>query len=322
MLGRVLGGAINLLVDAFEFLQENAALVKTSLLAIGGFFLIQAIGSVVTGIWAMVSGLTAATAGAIAFQVAIFAGIAIVVLLVQSFIVFMEGGDSIIGRFVERFEGDDGLLGAFARFLRLIQTDGPAAWAQITSGFGRALDVILGGARAIGGAFQAVFDFVGRGVDFLIDQVETLQVAMEDTRAGELEEEILAIDRRIDFARVQMDRLGIPAQDRVEAQRAIFVERQRLVDQSDAIYARARAMEAGSRRNFGETLDLSAFASTTVAPVAGGAGGGNTQIEVGGIEVNVTEPGATAPEIGEAVGAELEGLREAERQTTEPPGGI
>jgi hypothetical protein len=120
-LGSVLGNSVKRITRAFKFMMRHAEQVKLVLVAITSLLSAKLILGFVSALGPMIAALrslsVAATLPAIKL-IAIAAAIAAIVLIGQDLLVFLSGGDSLIGRFLKKFEGSDGPMGAIADSLR------------------------------------------------------------------------------------------------------------------------------------------------------------------------------------------------------------
>lgn len=129
VLSRSIDGLVRFLEIADDAVQRLTGW-EPILIGLAGAFTLAAVA--VGGLLAVITGLLALGLAAVFVGVAVAlfplvviftavgAAIAAVVLIVDDLIVFFRGGDSVIGRFLERFETSEGILGSFARLLRTI----------------------------------------------------------------------------------------------------------------------------------------------------------------------------------------------------------
>jgi len=189
LVGRVLGAPINTLAAALEFVREHADLFRMALLALGAVI-------VRSGLTALVWALTAAL-GAMGLSItkatlplwAIGAAFAAVILLVQDLWVFMMGGESAIGVWVESMSEAGGILGAFADGLIWLRDNGDVIIERVADAFGFLADII----KDIASTFTSIFggdesEFVeemerqAAGVDQLLDANERSLAQMQAAR--------------------------------------------------------------------------------------------------------------------------------------------
>lgn len=119
-----------------------AALAAGVAAAFAGFAAIQA-GAALSTIMAAVAGIGGATIAAVAGQIlAVVAAVVLLYLAVDDLIVFLSGGDSALGRFLDTFRSAEGPLGAAARLFETLISVGS-----------KVIDLLA----VLGGAWWAVF---------------------------------------------------------------------------------------------------------------------------------------------------------------------
>lgn len=162
-------------VDAFGGWNAVLQAVRFVLIGFVGYQVVVAMRSLIAMVQALTvayrtMGSTAliANAKALAGPLAIGAAIAALVLIAQDFITFLRGGDSLIGRFVERFAESEGFLGMVARWLldlRDIINNWPANWALIVGYFRDlwtgAVDWVVGLIEGLVGVVTSVGEAIG-----------------------------------------------------------------------------------------------------------------------------------------------------------------
>lgn len=161
--------AVQAVVDAFGGWDAVLQSVRVILIGLVGYQAIAGIRSLVATVQAAAAayrafGATAllANAKALAGPLAIGAAIAALVLIVQDFVTFLRGGDSLIGRFVERFAETDGVLGTVARWLldlRDVIDNWPANWSLIVGYF---RDLWQGAVDAVAGMIEGLVAVASR----------------------------------------------------------------------------------------------------------------------------------------------------------------
>jgi phage-related protein len=123
ILGRVLGKAVRTMTKLLAFLGRHAKAVGIVLGSLGTIMLAFKVATFLQSLKAMAIAFKAVGSAALSstLNVAVFlAPIIIIILVLQDLIVFLQGGDSMIGRFLARFEGAGGIMGTFADGLRQI----------------------------------------------------------------------------------------------------------------------------------------------------------------------------------------------------------
>lgn len=119
-----MGRTVWTIVEAFGGLERVIAIARFVLIGFVGVQILSGLRAMVGIVMMLVHawrtvGIAALLAQAkmLAIPIAIGAAIATLVLLVQDFITFLRGGESLIGDFVARFAESEGVLGAVARWL-------------------------------------------------------------------------------------------------------------------------------------------------------------------------------------------------------------
>lgn len=98
-------------------------------------------------------------------------------LIIEDLIVFFRGGDSALGRFLERFRESEGFLGSVARLVeKMIEVF--LTWLSVVTAIGGALVDAFG--PSVGAVvdlmfakFEGLFTFLGEALSFLIDDLLT-----------------------------------------------------------------------------------------------------------------------------------------------------
>jgi hypothetical protein len=298
-LGEILGVAIRILTVGVRFLADNMEIVRAVLIAIGGRIIIGAL----IGLLGVITSLLTAT---ISWGAAIAGALLIIPLIIEDFIFFVQGHDSLIGRMIGAWRDDDGFLGAVVRTFEDIVRFGGAAF-----------EFLLGDVtRFVADAFAALQDLA----DFLTDIAEEFEEAQIRTELGGIEDQIADIDLRIQGRRNQLTAAGVDvrrgrtpeeraeiAARRQEAMRDLVEERERLVAQADDLERRANARFETSRRGMElreqaeqRARDQAEIARQAAATFERGEGGrGLFGINVGSITVENQVEGTLSPALGE-----------------------
>lgn len=163
----IVGRPLNRAIAGFEKWWSNAENVERVLrrvvmvtrVLLGVFtavFAQKAIAAAVTQIWGLVSAIRMATIWSAALK-ALWAAIPLLIaavgLLVEDAMVWLRGGDSLIGRFIKKYEGSNGPAGKIARWLVAIKP-------MLGSVFATVKEWIAKAKEWIGAAVQAVKDTV------------------------------------------------------------------------------------------------------------------------------------------------------------------
>ena len=320
-IGKILTPALELLAITLEWIGDNIELVKALFLLFIGFKIVAGIQFLYAAVVALGTGLTAATVKAALFQAALVGILVIIPLLIEDFIVWLEGGESMIGDFVDRFTGEGGILGALAEMAEWLKTDGVAAWEVFKNELAGIIEWLD---DTFGDFFRNMFENIRQAIEGLME-LGRIQAA---TRALEREEEIAALDEEL--AQLQQQRLAVA---RYQAERAdVFGEMTMEERMAGLVTAQERAARA---RRAGLAIEADMFGAQGgvamnvgmegLAPAAVARGVGQTSNNVSVGEVSVTIEGTTGmgpEEVSAAVATGVSdamnpALRQAERLTSE-----
>ncbi|MFB6371629.1 MAG: hypothetical protein ABEN55_00605 [Bradymonadaceae bacterium] len=163
-LGKILSGLATKLV---AFLTSSAAAIAALWSQIQIIFSVG-IGTWLSGLAGMLKAAAASAAIFLAKVIAIVAALAAVVLLIEDFIVFLQGGDSLIGVLVERFKewiAQSGalqdtiksLIAVFAQIGRIVRGVVLQAWRIAKSAGLAAFEAIKQIVLTLGTVFEGVF---------------------------------------------------------------------------------------------------------------------------------------------------------------------
>jgi hypothetical protein len=267
----------------------------------------------------LAAGLVGTASAAISLQAALAGALLIIPLLVEDFIVWLDGGESMVGKFVDRFAGSDGLLGAFADFANWMRTDGLEVWRELESVVGNVIDWLN---SAFGEFFRNFMQNIATLTEGLmnIGRLDYATQALEtEERIAELDEELGRMQQvRLNTATAMVRAYGGAVEDYMQdlvtaEERAGRRERAALVIQSEAFGARG----VGARSVGMEGL-MPTFTPMERTAVASGA-----NVSVGEVSVSIGGTTGMGPE--EVSAAVAEGvteamnpaLRQAERLTSD-----
>lgn len=229
--------------------------------------LVAAAAAFVGGGWVLV-GIVAAIIAGLAQLAAYAAAVAAVFLVVEDFYTYLQGGDSVWGRLIERWRSAPGFLGAIARAMEAMGAVGRAVLELLSiyvDNFVAGLQPAIQWTQALG---AAILDYVGKALDYVAPLLDML--------TGKLTE--LAGALGSDQAKA-----GVATAGQLSGAGAGFA--------SNPLYAASATAGAAQSAAAG-------FAPTSGSPYAGAAGGAKT---VGGDTITISGVGITMEEAEELI---------------------
>jgi hypothetical protein len=322
----ILTPALEILAGILRFVGDNMEVVKGLLYAFIAFKVIAGIQFLIGLFISMAGAVAGVTTATIGLRAAIATLLLIIPLLIEDFVTWLEGGDSMVGSFVDRFQGRDGLLGALADLANWVRTDGVEIWNDMTEAVGSAIDWMD---EKFGDFFRALYGNIRQAIEGL-QNLEAIRSARE---AGEIVEEITELD--VERAAMQQARHARAAQIQAMQRAAGWEEvediptitRRLVTDEERALLRRRAALVAESER-LAQAGGVAV--GTEYVPMSArtgeGAGttnvGGNANVSVGEVRVEVAGTANMSPEqFGSAVEAGFDRafgpvLRQVERMTS------
>ncbi len=161
--------AIRRVLGALKLISTVLAVIVAIKFVVFLKFAVMMTVALVQATWAAVAALGAVNIALMAIPILL----ATIALLVEDIIVWAQGGESAIGRFIDKFAESDGVLGRLARWLRDHKDQLVAGAVAIAGGFFWFLDQVKAGGGVVLGALKkvwvAVTGFFGGGAKPIID---------------------------------------------------------------------------------------------------------------------------------------------------------
>ena len=145
-----------------KFLLLAAAVVQTTAAAAafvgGGTVLLAIVGAIAAVLTNLI-----AVAGFLGAQL----------LVIEDFVTYLEGGDSVFGRLIEKWREAPGLLGAVSRFLESVGAVGRAVFALLEIGWDSFVATVQPGIDIIKGIGSAILEYIGGALDYVVPLLDT-----------------------------------------------------------------------------------------------------------------------------------------------------
>lgn len=178
-IGHLVAAPLRILASTLQFIARHTTALKVLLVGIASRAIFAGIMSIVSALSAMAATMTMGSLAASALRFAMMSALLLIPLLIEDFLVFLEGGKSVMGEMADQWIGEGGLKGAIAEFLVYLRDHSSEilGWAEATS-------------KNIGLFFDDVSTSVGDLI-FMLDQL------MTGVLGGSLDQSLANINERM-----------------------------------------------------------------------------------------------------------------------------
>lgn len=180
-IGKILAVPIRLLGFAIDTVTSNLTFLK---IVLGGFSLL-AMARAVQLILALLR-QAVVLFGLLNAPLIAWAGI---ILLIEDFVGFMQGKESVIGAFVEEFQGVEGIVGDFSRLLIMLRDDLPHVLEALKNSFESIAGAISSTWEDAKSFFEGIIDFGVEAADTFVVAADALGRMVTGRRLNELSEQ-------------------------------------------------------------------------------------------------------------------------------------